>query len=177
MCHRKGAATAAARLSFLSPSSVAIPVLGYPNFTPESQYLLITLEGIVLYSLWSLPPPIPLRIFLSLPHAILPTRSCYAFSPTDLAPSSFGTFFREKKKKQTVLPSRCQGSQLFFAIPVLRALREKEFVSVERETRELWVVLDENSPHDSLFLEGRLPCRWRMPQDWVEFEEIRRARP
>lgn len=51
MCHRKGAATAAARLSFLSPSSVAIPVPGYPNFTPESQYLLITLEGIVLYSL------------------------------------------------------------------------------------------------------------------------------
>lgn len=36
-------------LSFsLSPSpSIGVAVLSYPNFTPESQYLLITLEGIV----------------------------------------------------------------------------------------------------------------------------------
>lgn len=51
MCHRKGAATAAVRLSSLfsfSPSpSTDVAVLSYPNFTPESQYLLITLEGIV----------------------------------------------------------------------------------------------------------------------------------
>lgn len=54
VCHRKGAATAAVRLSSLPPPlsfslslTLSADVVGYPNFTPEGQYLLITLEGIV----------------------------------------------------------------------------------------------------------------------------------
>lgn len=34
--------------SFSLSPSVGVAVLSYPNFTPENQYLLITLEGIVL---------------------------------------------------------------------------------------------------------------------------------
>lgn len=124
VCRRKGAATAAARLSFLSPS-----LHGYPNFTPESQYLLITLEGIVLYSL--LPLSLSLYPSPSQPISLFPTLSpslCLTFSlarpphvllrPTfspffSLPPLSRSTLFFEKKRNTGwfSLPSRCQDAR------------------------------------------------------------------
>lgn len=131
VCRRKGAATAAARLSFLSPS-----LHGYPNFTPESQYLLITLEGIVLYSLLPLslslslypspsqpislfptlsPSPLSLSLCLTFslarpPHVLLrPTFSPFFFLP----PLSRSTLFFKKKRNtgRFSLPSRCQDAR------------------------------------------------------------------
>lgn len=93
----KGAATAAPRLSFLSPSSSSSSSLhGYPNFTPESQYLLITLQGIVLYSPPPLPPTLPARplrrpTFLS------------SFFPLPLTPPSL---FSRKKRNTRFFRSR-----------------------------------------------------------------------
>lgn len=94
VCRRKGAATAAARLSFLSPS-----LHGYPNFTPESQYLLITLEGIVLYSPLSLSfsslfPPPPLSPARPLHVLLRPTFFSLVFFP----PLPRSTLFFKKKR-------------------------------------------------------------------------------
>ena len=216
ICHtscagRKGAATAAARLSFLSPCSDAIPVLGYPNFTPESQYLLITLEGIVLYSLYPslsrsfpysharpvFPAPSPqtrpsnhdLRTFS---RGDEPSLSLFLFVSSSL-PFSRG----RETQRSGVGPrslSRCQdarscSSRYFFSSWSLykgwrgggegervRQQKEKETGVRERQQqRRKPLDADENSPHDSLFLEVCLLCRSRhnaMPNSW-KFEGVR----
>lgn len=125
VCRRKGAATAAARLSFLSPS-----LHGYPNFTPESQYLLITLEGIVLYSPLSLSfsslfPPPPLSPARPLHVLLRPTFFSLVFF---FPPSHVPPYFSRKRETRTgwffapvALSSR--RSQLFFAILLVLSFR------------------------------------------------------
>lgn len=112
----KGAATAAPRLSFLSPSSSSSSSLhGYPNFTPESQYLLITLQGIVLYFPPPLPPSLPARPLRR------PTFSFFVFFP----PSNPSFSFLKKKEKHKIFfslpssspsppPARSCSSRYFF---------------------------------------------------------------
>lgn len=127
VCRRKGAATAAARLSFLSPS-----LHGYPNFTPESQYLLITLEGIVLYSPLSLslsPSPASFSLLLSLQHDLCTFFCGQPFSPLFFfPPSHVPPYFSRKRETRTgwffapvALSSR--RSQLFFAILLVLSFR------------------------------------------------------
>lgn len=178
VCRRKGAATAAARLSFLSPS-----LHGYPNFTPESQYLLITLEGIVLYSLLPLSlslypsPSQPISLFPTLspplcltfslarpPHVLLrPTFSPFFFSASSL---TFHPIFREKEKHRMVFApvALSRRSQLFFAILLVLSFRGKG--EAQR---------DENSPHDSFILGNEcLPRSFgNVTPLTPKFEEIR----
>lgn len=155
----KGAATAAPRLSFLSPSSSPSSSLhGYPNFTPESQYLLITLQGIVLYSPPPLPPSLPARPLRR------PTFSFFVFSP----PFNPSFSFLKKKEKH----------KIFFAPVKLPLPLPPPLAAVLRDTssglgfrgggggtvREQQQSRDENSPHDSFILGNE-----RLPK----FEEIR----
>lgn len=205
MCRRKGAATAAARLSFLSPSD-AIPVPGYPNFTPESQYLLITLEGIVLYSLC----PSLSRSFsyshaasLSLPLSTLRTppsnRDLCTFSRGDEPLLRFffsfllSFRFQGKEKHNRRQVDLCRAVKMLAAVlrdtssPLGRFTREgKKGSSTEgKGNRSSGAAIatpgtsrrDENSPHDSLFLEVCLLCRSRTPHNAIpnswKFEGVR----
>lgn len=113
----KGAATAAPRLSFLSPSSSSSSSLhGYPNFTPESQYLLITLQGIVLYS----PPPLPPSLPPS-PHDLCGGQPFLSsFFPPPLTPPSLfsrkkrNTRFFFRSRQAPPPPARSCSSRYFF---------------------------------------------------------------
>lgn len=178
VCRRKGAATAAARLSFLSPS-----LHGYPNFTPESQYLLITLEGIVLYSLLPLSlslypsPSQPISLFptlspLSLSHFLPSTTSARSFAANlssvffSASSLTFHPIFREKEKHRMVFApvALSRRSQLFFAILLVLSFRGKG--EAQR---------DENSPHDSFILGNEcLPRSFGNATPLTpKFEEIR----
>lgn len=186
VCRRKGAATAAARLSFLSPS-----LHGYPNFTPESQYLLITLEGIVLYSPLSLslsPSPASFPLLLSLQHDLCtffcgqPFSPLFFFSP----PPTFHPIFQEKEKHAQdgfSLPSRCQVdarscSSRYFLYSRLEGRVERGGEGGRRRFEE-HSRHDENSPHDSFILGneclprsgGNVPFTLeirRNPRGWTE---------
>lgn len=75
------------------------PYTATPNFTPESQYLLITLEGIVLYSPLSLSfsslfPPPPLSPARPLHVLLRPTFFSLVFFP----PLPRSTLFFKKKR-------------------------------------------------------------------------------
>lgn len=96
----------------------------------------------------------------------------FVFSFSLVLPS----FSRKRETRdRSRLPSRCQdarscSSRCFFSRPPRTG---KEFVNggkgngVRKQHRHSR--RDENSPHDSLFLEACLPCRSRMPQLYTEF--------
>lgn len=106
------------------------PYTATPNFTPESQYLLITLEGIVLYSPLSLSPsPASFPLLLSLQHDLCTFFCGQPFSPLFFfPPSHVPPYFSRKRETRTgwffapvALSSR--RSQLFFAILLVLSFR------------------------------------------------------
>lgn len=92
------------------PRTLSADVVGYPNFTPEGQYLLITLEGIVpcTFSFRALYIPVPLEKKEKKTATVFPWRrqdSSQLFSSTrdsSLAREAFSRDFPRATKTHPV---------------------------------------------------------------------------